>query len=368
MDETKLYEYDYDKPELNETFLAHHQIKGAKWGIMHGPPYPLGSGQSTGSSLKKGAKPKSRHQLRVEARKKKKLNKQRVETLKRAREVKNQKNETKKRLLEKNDVKSIYENRNLFSEDEINKFISKYEADQKLKDLVNAEKSARNEKVLDKVKQIQKYADVGDKLVKNLSSFYDSYTSITNKMEEREAAQKKAQVEAYKKKITSDRDLKTAYDKRNLFSEDELKKLMSTVDTDSELRKRLETWNPEVTKVSGKRKTAAKQEDETQKQKTAAQRQIDSYKKKDDKVSSKLEKKMKFKNKAEYESFKEIVDRKKNQDYYFGNHNNEAKYQEVTDAEILAAKKAKVLSDNKAKEEAKKRKRDQTLRKLHLKR
>lgn len=34
------------------SWLAHHGIEGQKWGIQHGPPYPLGSDVSTGNKLK----------------------------------------------------------------------------------------------------------------------------------------------------------------------------------------------------------------------------------------------------------------------------------------------------------------------------
>ena len=33
--------------------LAHHGINGQKWGVKHGPPYPLGSDMSTGKTLRK---------------------------------------------------------------------------------------------------------------------------------------------------------------------------------------------------------------------------------------------------------------------------------------------------------------------------
>lgn len=43
----------------NKNTLIHHGIDGQRWGVKHGPPYPLGSKVSTGSSLRKGAKAKS---------------------------------------------------------------------------------------------------------------------------------------------------------------------------------------------------------------------------------------------------------------------------------------------------------------------
>lgn len=34
--------------------LAHHGIKGQKWGVENGPPYPLGSGDHNASERKAG--------------------------------------------------------------------------------------------------------------------------------------------------------------------------------------------------------------------------------------------------------------------------------------------------------------------------
>lgn len=37
------------------SFLSHHQILGAKWGVMNGPPYPLGSGDHSSSEKQAAA-------------------------------------------------------------------------------------------------------------------------------------------------------------------------------------------------------------------------------------------------------------------------------------------------------------------------
>lgn len=44
----------YGAPNDYRNYLSHHGIKGQKWGVMHGPPYPLGS--HTSAMIKKGKK------------------------------------------------------------------------------------------------------------------------------------------------------------------------------------------------------------------------------------------------------------------------------------------------------------------------
>ena len=42
----------------HEDYLMHHGIDGQKWGVKHGPPYPLDDSKSTGSRLKTKKKKK----------------------------------------------------------------------------------------------------------------------------------------------------------------------------------------------------------------------------------------------------------------------------------------------------------------------
>lgn len=44
----------YGAPNDYRNYLSHHGIKGQKWGVMHGPPYPLGS--HTSAMIKNGKK------------------------------------------------------------------------------------------------------------------------------------------------------------------------------------------------------------------------------------------------------------------------------------------------------------------------
>lgn len=48
MDEEKVYCSMYSR----NAELYHHGVKGQKWGVMNGPPYPLDSNVSTGKKLK----------------------------------------------------------------------------------------------------------------------------------------------------------------------------------------------------------------------------------------------------------------------------------------------------------------------------
>lgn len=65
-----------------EMDLMHHGIDGQKWGVKHGPPYPLDSSKSTGSRLKVKKK-KSRAQKKEEKRQiKRKKEEEKLNTVK----------------------------------------------------------------------------------------------------------------------------------------------------------------------------------------------------------------------------------------------------------------------------------------------
>ena len=106
---------------LYEDYLAHHQIKGAKWGVMHGPPYPLSRG--------KGGKLPAVKKVTSEA-KKRREEKKAQKTESRAEEKKEQ---LRKYIVEH--PKTLYKHKEMFTKTELEDILKEIEFDQKLKDV-----------------------------------------------------------------------------------------------------------------------------------------------------------------------------------------------------------------------------------------
>lgn len=219
--------YDYSNPELSEEYLEHHGVQGMKWGERHGPPYPLSRDISTGARLKTGAAGKISKKKApkgiLEKHRAKKVHKQRVQAAEKARQAKQQKaQEAKARqeaqdreerealeretwrqnVIRTGDAEAAKDHTDLFSTDEINAIISKYKADQSLKQLVEdankvseqpvqqtqqqqtqssapkKDERTRMEKIGDAITQIQKVTGPVSQVAKDAQNIYTAYNAI----------------------------------------------------------------------------------------------------------------------------------------------------------------------------------------------
>lgn len=152
----KLYEYDQYKPELEEV-IEHFGILGMRWGSRNGPPYPLSKTLSTGKRLKPAAKrsggsgesddstPKkhklSRKQKRAlkKARKTRAMN-QKIKTQEKMK--KEQLEKSKEEIIKNKDIKSMLNNVDKFSSQEINDMLNRLNVEQRLKEEVNRQERA----------------------------------------------------------------------------------------------------------------------------------------------------------------------------------------------------------------------------------
>ena len=107
---------------LQGDYLAHHQIKGAHWGILHGPPYPLARGKGP-KKIKKASKEAI-----------KRVEKQASEGVPGA--------EKKKAELRKYVVEhpnKLYKHKEMFSREELEDILKEIDFDRKLKGVKKTE-------------------------------------------------------------------------------------------------------------------------------------------------------------------------------------------------------------------------------------
>lgn len=114
-------QYDYELLSGLEESLQHHGIKGQRWGVTNGPPYPL--------SLK-----------------------DHMAVLKKHREARQEENRIKKKnkVAKTMDVDKIYRNRNLFTNQELEDAITRAKLEQRVRVEANNRRVEKREK-LDKV-------------------------------------------------------------------------------------------------------------------------------------------------------------------------------------------------------------------------
>ena len=112
----------------NDNYLAHHGIKNQRWGVQHGPPYPVRRGA--------GGKPKTTSIVKSklsEAMAKRKD----VRATKKAESAAERHEQLKKDVVA--NPKKIYKYRDMFSKEEIDDMIKQIEFNRKIQDIRNTE-------------------------------------------------------------------------------------------------------------------------------------------------------------------------------------------------------------------------------------
>ena len=146
----KLYEYDQYLPELDDEIIEHFGILGMHWGTRNGPPYPLGASISTGRRLKKsagggsgsGSESESRSVSRKRKKALKKARKARAKNLK----MKTMEKQSKEEIIKNKDIRSMLQNVDKFSSQEINDMLNRLDVERRLSEKVAEFERARESK------------------------------------------------------------------------------------------------------------------------------------------------------------------------------------------------------------------------------
>lgn len=139
-----------------DLILAHHGIKGQKWGDMHGPPYPLSSSVSTGKSLKKNvsggrgsAIAKYKAQLIKKSQVKTASKSEKEKSREEEQKAKNEK--IKAKVLKSRSVSQLYKHADLFSNQELSDLKERYTLESDIKKMKTSESTQKGRNFIDKV-------------------------------------------------------------------------------------------------------------------------------------------------------------------------------------------------------------------------
>lgn len=134
----------------NDNYLIHHGVHGQKWGVKHGPPYPLDE--------------KSQKALRSEWRKEKKIDEKEIER-------------RKQDVINTGDVKAAAINKFEFSEEEINRVIQRFNKQYELMSKVPEEKVQTG---IDKFNEWSQKAQKAGEAAKRAGEAYNVAAAFSN--------------------------------------------------------------------------------------------------------------------------------------------------------------------------------------------
>ena len=216
--------------DFEDNYLMHHQRRGAKWGIMNGPPYPLREGQLSSAEKKHGGVAKSI----AEAYKNHKKKKQRKKALEKAQAVRKAKAEEKKRqdefakqkeeILRSGDPKTIMKYRKQLTDNEIQSALNRVRNEQAFNQMIADSQKSGFDKIDNVMKRAGQVTDWGKKAKDGYNLIAEVYNTFNAKDEKsqlpiigkdnffvsKDKDNKKKQYEAEKDKLNKDWTMKYA--------------------------------------------------------------------------------------------------------------------------------------------------------------
>lgn len=179
-----------------QDFLAHHGVKGQKWGVQHGPPYPLKSGATfkkkkklpgvdkVGSS--EDSKGGSSGGSKIGSQEERKGVLDRLRERKEARKAKKEaKADAEREKLKNEAIKSdkaseMLKYKDRMSVEEMDNAINRINKIQKLEELKQKERTTLDD-VMDKADKASKYMTTATNLYNNFTAVRDIYNTVSKK-------------------------------------------------------------------------------------------------------------------------------------------------------------------------------------------
>lgn len=164
---------------VNDLYLQHHQIKGAKWGKRNGPPYPLSKEISTGKRLKTRGTAVAKYKAKVAKKAQMKAVKasekqQKIEAQKQA-----QTEKTKNKILKSRSIAKVYKNADLFSDQELEKIKNRFTLENDIKKLRDSAFIQKGRSYVDKIGMT---ADGLDRIANTIEKGSKTYNNVAKVM------------------------------------------------------------------------------------------------------------------------------------------------------------------------------------------
>ena len=159
-------------PNVSSDELYHHQRLGARWGIMNGPPYPLGRSQLSSTEKKEGGWISKFAEGRKAAKKKKKQQKA-LEKARKTRAANKKDAEERKRIVEKGSRDEVIKNQRRLSADEMNKALDRL----KQEDIINQKLKELSSPTYRRMEKFNRVADQAKNLAVGTQKFVDAYNT-----------------------------------------------------------------------------------------------------------------------------------------------------------------------------------------------